>query len=78
MLNATCLPLHQPSVQACASCGCTAGTAAVKTAGAELEPDALQQLCAGIAGILAADQAEAAGQGVLGAAAVAAAAVPVH
>ncbi len=46
-----------PHPQACTECGCTAGTAAVQTAGAELGAEALQRLRTAIAGILAADRA---------------------
>ncbi|EFN56268.1 hypothetical protein CHLNCDRAFT_57678 [Chlorella variabilis] len=51
--------LSGASLQASAACGCTAGTAAVRTAGAELGPEALQQLRAAVAAILAADKAAA-------------------
>ncbi|KAI7846386.1 hypothetical protein COHA_000097 [Chlorella ohadii] len=49
--------LSGASLKACTECGCTAGTAAVQTAGAELGAEALQRLRTAIAGILAADRA---------------------
>ncbi|KAL4853031.1 putative sugar kinase [Chlorella vulgaris] len=49
--------LSGASLAACTACGCAAGTAAVQTAGAELEAQALRQLRVRIAGILAADGA---------------------
>ncbi|PRW45269.1 sugar kinase [Chlorella sorokiniana] len=48
--------LSGASLKACTECGCTAGTAAVQTAGAELDAEALQQLRSAISDILAADQ----------------------
>ena len=54
--------------KACTECGCTAGTAAVQTAGAELGAEALQRLRSAIAGILAADRAGALGGPAAGAA----------
>ncbi|KAL4448150.1 hypothetical protein ABPG75_005369 [Micractinium tetrahymenae] len=61
--------LSGASLQACALSGCTAGTAAVQVAGAELGPDRLQQLRSAIGSILL-----AAGPGGEPAAAAAAAA----
>ena len=55
------LPSLPPLQQACTECGCTAGTAAVQTAGAELEAEALQRLRSAIARLLAADRATAGG-----------------
>lgn len=55
-----------PSSQACTECGCTAGTAAVQTAGAELGAEALQQLRSAIARLLAADRAAAGGAAAAG------------
>jgi hypothetical protein len=46
---------HPVYLQASAACGCAAGSVAVQTAGAQLGAEALQQLRASIAGILAAD-----------------------
>lgn len=54
--------LSGASLAACTACGCAAGTAAVQTAGAELEAQALRQLRARIAGILAADGGAAGGK----------------
>lgn len=45
------LPPQHP-VQACALCGCAAGTAAVQVAGAELGPERLRELRSAIGGIL--------------------------
>lgn len=61
-----------PSLQACALSGCTAGTAAVQVAGAELGPQQLQQLRSSIGSNL---QAAAIGAEP-GGAAVASAAAP--
>lgn len=63
----------QPPAQACALCGCTAGTAAVQVAGAELGPHRLQQLRSAIGSIL---QATADGMERAPAAAAGAAAAP--